>query len=569
MSINQTCKQCQKEFSVDNEELALLDKLSPTVGGQKLDIPVPTHCFSCRAKRRLGWRNERSLYNRKCDKSGKEIVSVYPPDSEYKVFEQKEWWGDGWDAKDYGQDFDFTKSFFEQFAELNKKVPKCALLNKNPDNSDYLNRAEDNKDSYMSFDLGWNEKIFYSRTIYNCNNLIDCTFCRDHCSFSYECLNCNSVVSSSYCIDSSKLSECHFCFNLHGCQNCIFCANLHNKQYCIENKQYSKEEFEQKLKEYDFGSYQKIQEYKTRFANIVKSCVHKYASNLKCENCSGDYLENCKNIKISFGVKNSENGRYMFDSERGKDTMDDCFSGGEGAELNYEVLGAGWPYNTKFNNSSWHCSNVIYINFCQHCKDCFGCSNMKRAQYCILNKQYSKEEYEKLIPKIVEHMKKTGEWGEFFPLQMSEFSYNESVANEYFPQSKEEVLQNGWKWKDKVDNLVPSSGYVIADNINEITNEILEKVLVCEVTKRPYKIQSRELAFYIEQNIPIPHKHPDQRHHERLSLRNALKLHHRQCMCEESDHDHSGRCPVEFETTYAPDRPEKVYCENCYQKTVI
>jgi len=31
-------------------------------------------------------------------------------------------------------------------------------------------------------------------------------------------------------------------------------------------------------------------------------------------------------------------------------------------------------------------------------------------KYCILNKQYSKEEYEELVPKIIEHMQKTGEW---------------------------------------------------------------------------------------------------------------------------------------------------------------
>ncbi len=568
MAENKACKQCNNEFIVDDEELALLDKLSPTVGGQKLDIPAPTQCFSCRAKRRLGWRNERALYNRKCDMSGKDIVSMYPVDSKYPVYSSDQWYKDGWDDKSFGLEYDFSKPFFKQFEGLNDKTPKCALLNNNPENSDYINRAESNKNSYMSYDLGWNDSVLYSRSVYNSTDLTDCTFSRK-CSYAYECLDCENVVSSSYCINSTDLSNCHFCYNLHGCHDCIFCTNLYNKQYHIENQEYSKEEYEQKIKEFDFGSYHKTQEYKKVFADITRDSIHRFANILKCENCTGDYLENCKNVKYSFGAKNSENCRYMIDPERGKDSMNDCSSGGEGAELNYEIIGAGWPYNTKFCSASWHCSDSLYLSFCQNCKNCFGCSNMKRAEYCILNKQYSKEEYEEMVPKIVEHMKSTGEWGEFFPLDISEFAYNESVANEYFPVSKEEVLQNGWKWKDKVDNLVPTSDYIVPDNIREIKDDILEKVLVCEVTKRPYKIQGQELAFYIKQNVPIPHKHPDQRHQERIELRNSPKLYHRQCMCEETDHDHTDKCTIEFETTYSPDRPETIYCENCYQKSVL
>jgi hypothetical protein len=50
-----------------------------------------------------------------------------------------------------------------------------------------------------------------------------------------------------------------------------------------------------------------------------------------------------------------------------------------------------------------------------------------------LNKQYTKEEYEKLLPKIIAHMKKTGEWGEFFPISISPFNYEETPAMDYYP----------------------------------------------------------------------------------------------------------------------------------------
>ena len=67
------------------------------------------------------------------------------------------------------------------------------------------------------------------------------------------------------------------------------------------------------------------------------------------------------------------------------------------------------------------------------------------SQYCILNKQYTKEEYEELLPKIIEHMKSTDEWGKFFPTEDSPFAYNETVASEFYPITKDEVLKNNWK----------------------------------------------------------------------------------------------------------------------------
>jgi hypothetical protein len=36
-------------------------------------------------------------------------------------------------------------------------------------------------------------------------------------------------------------------------------------------------------------------------------------------------------------------------------------------------------------------------------------------------------------------MKSAGEWGEFFPTELSTFGYNETAANEYFPMTEKEV----------------------------------------------------------------------------------------------------------------------------------
>ena len=105
--------------------------------------------------------------------------------------------------------------------------------------------------------------------------------------------------------------------------------------------------------------------------------------------------------------------------------------------------------------------------------------------------------------------------------------------------------------------------------------DIVGKVIECahrgtcnEQCTEAFKIISSELQFYKKMNLPIPHLCPNCRHYQRLKKRNPLKLWHRICMCEKKNHTHKGKCPVEFETSYAPERPEIIYCEQCYQQEV-
>ena len=86
------------------------------------------------------------------------------------------------------------------------------------------------------------------------------------------------------------------------------------------------------------------------------------------------------------------------------------------------------------------------------CSDIFGCVGLRSTNYCILNKQYSKEEYKTMIPKVIAHMNempytdskgKTYTYGEFFPAELSPFAYNESLAQEYYPLDKATAEEQG------------------------------------------------------------------------------------------------------------------------------
>ena len=122
--------------------------------------------------------------------------------------------------------------------------------------------------------------------------------------------------------------------------------------------------------------------------------------------------------------------------------------------------------------------------------------------------------------------------------------------------------KRGYNYKEKIDNVytITLKAKDIPDNIKDINDSILDEVIECAKSGKAFKITPFELQFYRRMNIPIPHCHPDERYKERLSLRNPMILHKRQCMKE--------GCTNSFETTYAPDRPEIIYCDGCYKKEV-
>ena len=228
-----------------------------------------------------------------------------------------------------------------------------------------------------------------------------------------------------------------------------------------------------------------------------------------------------------------------------------------------------------------------YSIFCRNSSDCFACVGLKNAKYCILNKQYTKEEYEELAPKLIDLMDqktyidnkgRTYKYGEFFPYEFSPFGYNETVAMDYFPKNEDEANVEGFNWKlrEKRDYHITIQSENLPDDINDVDDSILNEVISCPNNGDPmtqcisaFRIVPNELQFYKQKSLPLPRYCPNCRHYERLKYRNPMRLYSRKCMCEKNHLHHEGKnCEVEFETSYAPDRPEIVYCEKCYQQEV-
>lgn len=576
MAESKQCKQCNKQFKVTDTDLAFLDKISPTFAGQKFSIPAPTLCPYCRWQRRIAWRNEYALYNRKCDKTGREMISKYNANAVCPVYYISEWQSDDWDAEDYGQDFDKSRPFFEQFGELIAKVPRQNLMKDNTldVNSEYTNYTGSSKNCYMVFEGDYNEQCYYSRGMASNKDCVDCLATND-CQLCYEGINISKCYNCFYCQDLDNCSECYFSSNLIGCKNCFGCDGLTQKEFYLYNENIGKEKWLEFFGQAKFTQEQ-VSGYNSKLEEIRLKTPKKYAKILKSENSSGDHLNNCKNANLSFDSQELQDCAYCFEVTGGAKDSFDYSTFGYDTSMIYECNTCGNNcYNILFSNDTIISSrDCVYCDNIRSSKNCFGCVGLRKGEYCILNKQYTPEEYEKKVAEIIEYMKTTGEWGEYMPMSISVHGYNETLANDYFPLNKEQANTIGAKWQDD-DRMIHFDGpfYEPKADVKEYEKDderqaLLSGILKCQKTGKPYKIIPQELAFYLKHGLPVPTVSFEARHKARIAKRNPMNLWQRQCDCENSGHDHAGRCEKKFESTYSADRPYKVYCESCYQQSI-
>ena len=558
--MQQTCEKCSAMFEVTEGDLEYYDEISPIFNGKKYLIPPPVQCPECRFQRRLIFRNERKLYKRKSDVSGKQIVSMFAPDNPHKTCTQDEWLSNDFDAMQFSRDFDFDSPFFDQLKELNIDVPHPGLNNTNVENSEFTNFALNQKNCYLIFGAGDNEDCIYGKFIVSSNNVVD------NLSL-YSCEFCYEGVSSQNCYECTYFKNCHNCANCmmvedcSSCKNCLMCFGLRNKEYCILNEQLSKEEYENRRSKIDPLTNKKILEMQFELDKLKENIPHIDSHIYASEDCTGETIYNSKGCHNCFDIKNCEDCKYTSYTPNGFASYYSTFTAPDGVRWCNNVISA-IGHRCMGTFLCWYTKDVYFSINCRNCDFCFGCVGLQNQKYCIFNKQYSRDEYEVIVPKIIKKMESAGEWGHFLPPELSHFAYNETIANEYFPLLKKEVEKRGFRWREEdevipdVEKIIPASQ--LPPSISDIPDDILNWAVKCEITGRPFRIIKPELNYYRKMGLPIPHVHPDERHNIRLRKKNPYKLW--QCKC--------ANCSKEIKTTYAPERPETGFCEDCYLKEV-
>jgi len=313
-------------------------------------------------------------------------------------------------------------------------------------------------------------------------------------------------------------------------------VGLRQKEYCLYNEQLTREQYE------EFSKNPKLDEEK--FNELRLKTPHKNLEITQSEDCLGDYISNCKNCYWCFDIMGSEDCRYVWDAMT--NTSYDCFNcgGDEGqgfCNYLYNSLAGYYSTNLKCCNKCAKSSDLSYCDYCTSCDSCFGCVGLHHKNYCILNKQYTKEQYQELLPRIIEHMEHTGEWCEFFPRDFSACGYNDSMAQYYFPLTKEQALAKGFNWSDYQKPALDDPS-----------------AIKCQKDGKLFRIIPKEKEFYEKHGLPMPTLCPDCRNHQRRQKQNPRQICSRKC----------DSCGLSIFSTCKPNRPEKIYCETCYLKSL-
>ena len=566
------CQNCKKEFQIKLDDLNFYKKISSAMSTK---IPPPTWCPECRMARRLSFANTWNLYWRNCDKCGKKTLSVFPQEKEIIAYCSPCWWGDSWDGTEYGMDYDPARPFLDQVKELLGRTPHMALEADylTIKNSEYANSIGWSKDCYGVFWADFCDNAYHSSILNKLRWSSDCLRAKDS-ELCYESVGINKCYETFFSEECDSCVDVGFCRNCYGCIDCLGCVNLRGASYCIFNKKYTKEEYLKKLAELKLDSWKNLYNFEKKFQEFQLTLPRReYTGNPLNENVTGEYVYESRNSKEMYLCSGAENCKYcqFITVPPTRDCWDYSGWGNNSTQI-YES-------NLVGEDSDSICFSAVCLPDCfnlQYCyriiagKNDLGCVNLKRKNYCILNKQYQKEEFKKLKDEIIKDMRenpyvdKLGRkfyYGEFFPPEFSSFPYNKSNAMRFLPKTKEQALGSGYFWEHEkiIKYDITISARDLLATIKETEDSILNEIIRCPDCSRGYRIAKGELGLLRKMRLPVPHRCPKCRESARFAKMNRPKFYDREC----------AKCAKSIKTAFSPDGPEIVYCEKCYQGEFI
>ena len=554
-SQTKVCQNCKHGFTIEPEDFQFYEKIK---------VPPPLNCPLCRKKRRMGHlMRVPKFFKKKCSAPGhsEEVVTVYPPDSPHKIYDFDFYQSDGWDPLDYGREVELDRSFLEQFREFFFEMPHLPL-ERDPSalNCEYTLGGRHGKNNYyasMTYattDSQYCMDARFCKDVFDCNLINNCELCYE-ATGSDKCNNCCFVDYCENCIDSYFLYDCK------NCSNCYFSYNLRNKSYVFKNEQLSKEEYEKRIKEIDFGNGREIEKQKISFKEFCDNALRRSVHNVNVANCVGDGLTESKNCHFALRGSKGEDLKYCDIFISTKDSMD-LLNSADG-ENNYESV-VVFGSNNRF---CMYCRNVESSEFCvecRNCSNCFGCIGLRNKKFHIFNKPFPEDKYWVKVNEIKSKMSERGEYGEFFPLEMGFMPYQSSFGQMYFPLNGELAGKMGIPWYAEPVLRLSTEEVLKNDdlptNIVDARDDILQRTITCEESGAPYRLTKMELDFYRRMNLPVPRKHPWRRMQDRIKREHGIIL-------------YPFLCPQCAETSWSVYNEEdqkryRIYCEKCYLKEV-
>jgi hypothetical protein len=533
---------------------------------KKIRVPLPTLSPMERTRRRLSFAPGYEFAKVKSAATRKDIVTVYSPQTPFKIYEHRIWFSPEFDPLHFAVALEPEKPFFDQWRKLQLNVPR-PNLNTDPTNinSDYTNNSFRLKNCYFTFDAIEGENLYYFECCESNKDCVDCWSCNnsDICfqSWGDKLFRCFFVYNSENCLESYFLYDCR------NCEYCFMCSNLRNKKYCFFNKQLTKEEYKKRMKEINLGDYRILQKYIAEFRELRVNAIRKPTIGERAINSYGSWIFDSKDCYFVHYAYDSERVAYSLGIGRSRDSYD--LLGGNNSEFCYElaVTQAENNYGVKFSSFINQSRDLEYCDLCRNCHDCFGCIGLTNKSFCIFNRQYSESEYWRIIDEIKAAMLTRGEYGEFFPPEYSSFPYNFSIVSSYPGYEDNDVARRyGYQFEKITESLQTNSNeeMILSEqlpfDIKDVDNSIVNVIILDTSNRKKFRITKYELDFYRAQNLPLPRIHPVVRMAQwRKDLDLRLRFYERMC----------ARCDKVIQSMYDLNRPEKnIYCQECYLKEI-
>lgn len=296
-----------------------------------------------------------------------------------------------------------TVDFLTEYKKLQLKTPRFSSVIINSVNSDYCYNVKNLKNCYLLANAVENEDCMYGRDFYDCADCVDCDHVKK-CTLCFSCLNCANCYDCDFLQDCESCTDSRYGYNLKSCSDCVGCVGIRQKKYHIFNKAYSEPDYHEKLAGLS------EEEIRERFEGLKRSVPRRNLLQTNCENVSGNNLFHCKNVIDSFDMRECEDVGYALEGKNIQDSYDCTIF--EDSALCYQISAA---HNIQNCNFCHFCVDSCDLEFCEcmiACQNCFGCISLHRKQYCILNEQYSPDEYFQKVEEFKNQLREQGLYGQ-------------------------------------------------------------------------------------------------------------------------------------------------------------
>ena len=447
--------------------------------------------------------------------TGKPILTYVHPATGIKVLPDQEWYAQ--DFSSFATSYQPTKSFFEQFRELQLKVPMLAQRNKiEPENSIamgsfgdvnsyFSSSCEGSKDSFF---CNWSERPDLSAEIHNVKQVTQ----------SYRIDDCFNIYNSRYVRDGADILNSAFVFYAKDLEYCFGATSKKHKKFVFFNKQLTKEQYAEQMKTIDLSCRSSVAEYKKRFDDLlVNDTIWPQNMSVKDEGSSGEYIIGGTNCHFCYSAVGASRDQFWCSHTSG-DSFDNAFCQHiHNTSNSYQCVDATDCTSCKCIYACGASQQLEYCMQCYNCENCFGCVGLQRKKFFIFNKEYSEADYFKRVDEIKAVMSAAGEYGEFFPLSFSPVYFGQSGAVLYYLATDEDgkklgALQYDPESAGAIGDLSDVSSYrktsEIPDCIDALdVDEWAGVPVMDEHVNRRFAFLKPELEFYKKYRIAPPAHH--------------------------------------------------------------